>query len=138
MEKAISETARRRALQEKYNKENGITPQTIIKKIQDITSHLKSDHKKAIDELMKIDDVLLKVNPKKLLEDKENQMAEAVQDLDFETAAILRDEIIEIKERIKGKMGKMTQIDRKLTAEFDKDFLKEFPKEKKKGVTKKK
>ena len=132
MEKAISETARRRTLQEKYNKEHGITPQTIIKKIQDITDHLKSDHKKAIEGLLAIDEALLQKNPKKLLDEKEEQMSQAVQDLDFETAAILRDEIIEIKEKIKGKMGKMTQLDRKIVGEFDKEFLYEFPKEKKK------
>ena len=131
MEKAISETARRRTLQEKHNKAHGITPQTIIKKIQDITSHLKSDHKKAIDELLLLDEALLQKNPKKLLDEKEEQMSRAVQELDFETAAILRDEIIEIKEKIKNKMGKMTQLDRKIVGEFDKDFLEEFSEEKK-------
>ncbi len=131
MEKAISETARRRTLQEKHNKEHGITPQTIIKKIQDITSHLKSDHKKAIDELLLLDEALLQKNPKKLLDEKEEQMKEAVQDLDFETAAILRDEIIEIKEKIKKIMSEKTQLDRKIVGEFDKDFLEEFPKDKK-------
>ena len=131
MERAIGETKRRRTLQEKYNNEHGITPQTIIKKIQDITSHLKSDHKKAVDELLNIDEAMLQKNPKKLLDEKEQQMSQAVQELDFETAAILRDEIVAIKEKIKGKMGKLTQLDRKITAEFDKDFLQEFPKEKK-------
>jgi excinuclease ABC subunit B len=131
MEKAISETARRRTLQEKYNKAHGITPQTIIKKIQDITSHLKSDHKKAIDELLLLDEALLQKNPKKLLDEKEEQMKNAVQELDFETAAILRDEIIEIKEKIKKIMGEKTQLDRKIVGEFDKEFLDEFPEEKK-------
>jgi excinuclease ABC subunit B len=132
MEKAISETARRRTLQEKYNTEHGITPMTIIKKIQDITSHLKSDHKKAIDELMLIDEALLQKNPKKLLDEKEEQMSQAVQDLDFETAAILRDEIIEIKEKIKNKMKSITELDRKITGEFDSEFLDTFPGKKKK------
>ncbi|MEI7513423.1 MAG: helicase-related protein, partial [bacterium] len=138
MEKAISETARRRTLQEKYNKAHGITPQTIIKKIQDITSHLKSDHKKAVDELLSIDEALLQKNPKKLLDEKEEQMKSAVLDLDFETAAILRDEIVEIKEKIKKLMGQKTQLDRKIVGEFDKDFLNEFPKEKEKKYRKKK
>jgi excinuclease ABC subunit B len=127
MEKAISETARRRTLQEKYNKTHGITPQTIIKKIQDITSHLKSDHKKAIDELLLLDEALLQKNPKKLLDEKEEQMKNAVQELDFETAAILRDEIIGIKEKIKKIMGEKTQLDRKIVGEFDKEFLDQFP-----------
>ena len=131
MEKAISETKRRRTLQEKYNKEHGITPQTIIKKIHDITSQLQNDHKKAVAELMSIDELLLQKDPKRLLNEKEDQMAQAVQDLDFETAAILRDEIIEIKEKISKKMGKLTQLDRKLVSKFDKEFMKDFPKEKK-------
>ena len=131
MERAINETKRRRTLQEKYNTENGITPMTIIKKIHDITDQLQNDHKKAVSALLSIDEALLQKDPKKLLDEKEDQMAQAVQDLDFETAALLRDEIIEIKEKIGNKMGKMTKLDRKVTAKFDKDFLKDFPKDKK-------
>ena len=131
MTRAISETQRRRTLQEKYNTEHGITPKTIIKKIHDITSQLQNDHKKAVSALLSIDEILLQKDPKKLLDEKENQMAQAVQDLDFETAAILRDEIIEIKEKIGKKMEKMTHLDRKLVGKFDKEFLNEFPKEKK-------
>ena len=131
MERAINETKRRRTLQEKYNTENGITPMTIIKKIHDITDQLQNDHKKAVSALLSIDEALLQKDPKKLLDEKEDQMAQAVQDLDFETAALLRDEIIEIKEKIGKKMGKMTKLDRKVTAKFDKDFLKDFPKDKK-------
>ena len=138
MTRAISETQRRRTLQEKYNKEHGITPQTIIKKIQDITDQLQNDHKKAVNELLRIDEALLQKDPKKLLDEKEEQMGQAVQDLDFETAAILRDEISEIKEKIGKKMGKMTQLDRKLAAKFDKEFLNDFPKDKKKNTRKKK
>ncbi|MEI6480091.1 MAG: excinuclease ABC subunit UvrB [bacterium] len=138
MTRAISETQRRRTLQEKYNTEHGITPKTIIKKIHDITSQLQNDHKKAVSALLSIDEILLQKDPKKLLDEKEEQMGQAVQDLDFETAAILRDEIIEIKEKIGKKMGDMTQLDRKLAAKFDKEFLNEFPKEKKKGTRKKK
>ncbi len=97
---AMSETERRRKIQMDYNTKHGITPKTIIKKIQDITDQLKTDHDKAVAELMRIDEDMLKVNPKKLLKDKEEQMNEAVKVLDFETAAILRDEITEIKKRV--------------------------------------
>ena len=138
MERAISETRRRRTLQEKYNTEHGITPKTIIKKIQDITDQLQNDHKKAVAELLSIDEALLQKDPKKLLDEKEEQMGQAVQDLDFETAALLRDEIIAIKEKIGKKMGGMTQLDRKLAAKFDKEFMDEFPRDKKKGTRKKK
>ncbi|MES3030788.1 MAG: excinuclease ABC subunit UvrB [Patescibacteria group bacterium] len=97
---AVKETARRRTLQSKYNTEHGITPQTIIKKIQDITDELRSDHDKALIEIMKIDEEMFNANPKKLIKEKEEQMGEAVKILDFETAALLRDEIAKLNERL--------------------------------------
>ncbi len=97
LERAISETNRRRALQTAYNKKHGITPKTIVKNIHDITEHLKTEHARAVGELLTIDAELYKKNPKKLLKEKERQMNEAVKILDFETAAILRDEIEALK-----------------------------------------
>jgi excinuclease ABC subunit B len=99
MERAIGETNRRREIQIAYNKKNGITPKTIIKKIQDITDQLRSDHDKAVTELIKIDKNILEKDPKKLkklISQKEKQMSGAVKILDFETAALLRDEIVEL------------------------------------------
>ena len=93
MERAIDETDRRRAKQIAYNKANNITPQTIRKAIKDITEQLKSEHRKAVDTLLTVDAQLYKKNPKKLIKEKRRQMEEAVKILDFETAAILRDEI---------------------------------------------
>ena len=93
LEIAISETRRRRALQEAYNTEHGITPTTIIKRIHDITEELRSDHQKAVAEVAKIESESYKKNPKKFIADKRAQMAEAVKLLDFETAALIRDEI---------------------------------------------
>lgn len=90
---AIGETERRRELQLAYNKEHGITPQTIQKEIKDITDQLRTEHKETVDELLKIDTELYKKNPKKVLKEKRRQMDEAVKILDFETAAIIRDEI---------------------------------------------
>lgn len=97
---AIEETARRRKIQTEYNKKNGITPKTIIKKIQDITDQLKTEHDKAVDEMFKIDQELLINNPKKLLKLKEEEMEEAVKILDFETAAIIRDEIAMLRKKM--------------------------------------
>lgn len=131
IERAVKETVRRRKLQEKYNKEHGITPKTIIKKIHDITDQIKNDHKKAVAKLIALDEAMLLKDSKKLLEDKENQMAEAVQALDFETAALLRDEIAEIKEKIGENLGDMTELDRKLVGKFDSEFIGAFPKNKK-------
>ena len=96
MERAIAETNRRRALQMAYNKKYGITPKTIIKKIHDITEELDL-HRKTVRALIALD---LAANPKnraKLIRDKERQMNAAVKILDFETAALLRDEIKELE-----------------------------------------
>ncbi len=93
MERAISETNRRRALQIAYNKEHGITPKTIIKNINDITDQLKSEHEKTVKTLLQFDKIQFEKDPKKLIKEKEQQMSDAVKILDFETAAILRDEI---------------------------------------------
>jgi excinuclease ABC subunit B len=103
LERAIKETERRRALQEAYNKEHGITPKTIEKRIHDITEELKTEHAKAVHEELKVDQKLFAKNPDKLIKLKEKQMKEAVKALDFETAAILRDEIKILKERMEDK-----------------------------------
>jgi excinuclease ABC subunit B len=96
IKRAIEETDRRREIQIAYNKKHNITPKTIIKKIQDIMENLKSSHDKAVSELFRIDkDIMLK-NPRKIIREKEIQLNAAVKILDFETAAILRDEIVEL------------------------------------------
>ncbi len=93
LEKAIGETNRRRERQVAYNTEHGITPQTIHKEIKDITDQLRSVHEETVGTLLVIDRELYKQNPKKLIKEKTRQMNEAVKLLDFETAAIVRDEI---------------------------------------------
>ena len=103
MEYAINETARRRNLQMEYNKEHGITPKTIIKKIQDITDQMKTEHKKTVEGLLELDKKAFATNPEKLIQQKEKQMEGSVKILDFETAAILRDEILEIQKMIDKK-----------------------------------
>ncbi len=93
MRYAIDETNRRRAVQMEYNTAHGITPQTIKKAIGDIVAHLESEHGKAVNTLLAIDRDRYKKAPKKVIKEKEKAMAAAVKILDFETAAILRDEI---------------------------------------------
>jgi len=105
MKNAICETDRRRAIQVAYNKEHGITPTTIEKAIHDITDQLRSEHDKAVNELVRLDEDLAKTDPRKLYRMKEEAMAEAVQALDFETAALIRDELFKLEE----KMGLSTQ-----------------------------
>lgn len=93
MERAISETNRRRALQVAYNTEHGITPKTIIKRIKDITEDIENEHQKTIKTLLAMDAEAYAKDPKKVIRMKEREMQEAVKELDFETAALLRDEI---------------------------------------------
>ena len=93
MKRAMDETSRRRAIQATYNTKHGITPKTIIKKIQDITDQMKSDHQKTVDTLVQFDQNMFLKDPSKLIKQKEKQMTAAAKNLDFETAALLRDEI---------------------------------------------
>jgi excinuclease ABC subunit B len=101
MERAINETHRRREKQMAYNKKHGITPKTIIKKIKDITQELDTQHQKSVALNLSIDNAVFQKNPQKLIALKEKEMSQAVKELDFETAAILRDEIIILKNSLK-------------------------------------
>ncbi|MBX4209267.1 excinuclease ABC subunit UvrB [Candidatus Parcubacteria bacterium] len=93
IERAMKETARRRAIQVEHNEKHGITPKTIIKAIKDITDQMESEHAKAVKEQLRMDEGLFAKDPKAVIKKKEGEMNEAVKVLDFETAAILRDEI---------------------------------------------
>ncbi len=97
LEKAISETNRRRELQLAYNTKHGITPKTIQKEIKDIAETMRSEHQKTVEELLALDELSYKKDPKALIEQKREEMAEAVERLDFETAALIRDEIYKLE-----------------------------------------
>lgn len=97
LERAISETNRRRALQLAYNKKHGITPATIKKEIHDIAESMRSEHQKTIDELLVLDRLAYKDGPAAFIKRKREEMAEAVERLDFETAALIRDEIYKLE-----------------------------------------
>jgi excinuclease ABC subunit B len=100
MERAMAETERRRKIQQDHNIEHNITPETIKKKIEDITDDLKKDRAKLINDDLEKDKKIFAKNPNKLITLKEKQMKEAVKSLDFETAAILRDEIKYLKDKL--------------------------------------
>ncbi len=102
MKRAIEETNRRRALQKEYNKKHNINPETIKKEIKDISDQFNSTRKKASKKLFEFDRALAKnkTELKKLIKAKEKEMQEAAKNLDFESAAILRDEIKELKSLI--------------------------------------
>ena len=97
MQRAIDETARRRSIQEAYNKEHGITPKTIIKEIRDLISISKTTDEKSSIKLDKSYHELSRQEKADLLMKLEQEMKEAAKALDFETAATLRDTILELK-----------------------------------------
>ncbi|MEN9622154.1 MAG: hypothetical protein RLZZ67_588 [Candidatus Parcubacteria bacterium] len=112
IERAVKETNRRRSIQEAYNTKHGITPKTIIKAIKDITDHMQTEHKKAVKEQLRIDEVMFTKDPKALIKDKERQMNDAVKLLDFETAALLRDEIQALYEKLENLTPKKPKVDK--------------------------
>jgi len=106
LEYAISETNRRRAIQVEHNTKHSITPTTIAKEIKSITDQMRTAHDETVETLLKIDVELFKRNPLKVLKEKRQQMEEAVAILDFETAAIIRDEIAYLEGEAAGKTKK--------------------------------
>lgn len=129
MERALGETKRRRDIQLAYNKKHGITPKTIMKKIKDITEEMESEHGKAVNAELKLDLEVFKKSfgqaskkakstlgttalsdqeledlmYSKIIKLKEKEMNKAVKELDFETAAILRDEIGVLRTKVDKK-----------------------------------
>ena len=96
MQYAITETNRRRELQGKYNKDNNIIPQTIKKDIRDITERIKSSSEK-ISDIDILSDDIAKEDLSRMIKDLESQMKTSSKNLEFEKAALLRDQIIELR-----------------------------------------
>ena len=96
MERAISETNRRREIQQKYNEEHGITPQTIQKAVRDLISISKVIAKEEV-RFEKDPESMNRQELEKLIKDVEKKMKKAAADLNFETAAELRDQMVNLK-----------------------------------------
>jgi len=99
MRKAIDETRRRRALQEAYNKEHGITPQTIKKKVRDLIAISREIAREEV-RFAKDPESMDAGELKKLIAEVEKKMRRAASDLNFEAAAELRDQMIELKKHL--------------------------------------
>lgn len=97
MRKAISETNRRRNIQEDYNREHGIVPKTIIKKVHDIIKATVSVEDKKGMGLDKDPESMDRKELEKVISNVQKEMRQAAADLQFERAAELRDEVIELK-----------------------------------------
>ncbi len=102
MEEAITETRRRRAIQEAYNKEHGITPRTIKKAVEDILEHQAQEAKEntevEVSVLQKKANLFVPAQRKKLVAALKKQMEECAERLEYEQAAAIRDKIIEIEQ----------------------------------------
>jgi len=100
MKAAIDETYRRRAVQEDYNRQHGITPQSIRKSIKDITERVKAvaESKAVYEPSGKIS----KAQIAALIKELESQMKNAARNLEFEKAALLRDRIVELRRETVG------------------------------------
>ena len=96
MQKAITETYRRRGIQEEYNKLHNITPTTIMKDISEEISVISKDEEKENINIEKISEMST-IEKRKLLQKLEAQMKKASSELNFEEAMMLRDIILEIK-----------------------------------------
>ena len=95
MDKAIKETMRRRTIQEKYNQEHGIIPETIHKEIRDLISNVdENDTKKAKPKKQDKKEIL------KMIDEIEEAMKQAAKELDFERAMELRDALFELKSEL--------------------------------------
>ena len=102
MQEAISETYRRRALQLEYNERHGIEPRTIVKEIRDITDRVKqaAEESPTYDADGASSGIIAEIPADelaRLIMDLERQMKQASQQLEFERAAMLRDQIVELR-----------------------------------------
>ncbi|HNQ97112.1 MAG TPA: excinuclease ABC subunit UvrB [Treponemataceae bacterium] len=101
MKEAIGETSRRRAIQEKWNTDHGITPTTIKKAVEDILVRENELKREAAQTesgvLVSSYNLLIPTERKKLVRELEKQMAEYAELLQFEEAAVIRDKIVEIR-----------------------------------------
>lgn len=106
IKETVEETKRRRQIQEKYNKEHGITPHTVSKAVQDILVRKQKDAEEnaevELDVLKKSANLFDARQRKKLIEALKKEMSDAADRLEYEEAAAIRDQIAEI-ERTYGK-----------------------------------
>lgn len=112
MDKAISETNRRRAIQIQYNEDNGIIPTTVKKDIRDILEISKVAEEKA--EYNSLEEAVSANNNniEKLMNKYEEEMKQAAKDLQFERAAELRDIILGLKKKLKKNENNVKRTNR--------------------------
>ncbi len=98
MQRAIDETNRRRSVQEKHNEERGIEPQTIVKQVKDLTDRVRQVAEERAPYRATAE--LPKAEVTYLISELEAQMKEAAANLEFEKAALLRDQVFELQKQL--------------------------------------
>ncbi len=98
MQRAIDETDRRRAIQQKHNLEQGIEPQSIVKEIRDLTDRVRMAAEDRAE--YRVAGELPRAEVSYLIGELETQMKEAAANLEFEKAALLRDQIFELRKQL--------------------------------------
>ena len=107
MKSAIDETNRRRAVQRKHNEEHGIIPASIVKSVRDLTMRLAAVSEERAEYKAGAPAQLPKAEINKMIVELEKQMKEAAHALEFEKAALLRDQIIELRQLLADQDSKL-------------------------------
>jgi excinuclease ABC subunit B len=98
MERAIDETNRRRAVQQRYNEEYGIQPESIVKEVRDLTDRVRMVAEERVPYL--VGGEVPEAEITYLIGELEKQMKESAANLEFEKAALLRDQIFELRKQL--------------------------------------
>ena len=105
MQRAISETERRRKIQIEYNQKHGITPETVRKSVREVIEATRAAEPKPLYEVSSTGKKMTKAKLKKYIAGLEKEMRDAARELAFERAAQLRDMIIELRLQLRGEQG---------------------------------
>ena len=119
MDRAISETRRRRALQMQYNEEHGITPQTVRKAINDVMGFMSDGNGNEVGSAEDVNKTLAELSRSevmRVISSMEEEMAAASASMDFEEAARLRDQVVKLRAQVEGTAEKDVLADLKKTA----------------------
>lgn len=119
MDRAISETRRRRAIQMQYNEEHGIKPQTVRKAINDMMGFMNDADGNEVGSAEEVNKALAEMSRgevMRIISSMEEEMAAASQNMDFEEAARLRDQVVKLRAQVEGSSEKDVLADLKKTA----------------------
>ena len=119
MDRAISETRRRRAIQMQYNEEHGIKPQTVRKAINDMMGFMNDADGNEVGSSEEVNKALAEMSRgevMRIISSMEEEMAAASQNMDFEEAARLRDQVVKLRAQVEGSSEKDVLADLKKTA----------------------